>query len=150
MRSLLKGHITGSAWIVNQSGTQTVLVHHKKLDRWLQPGGHADGNTDIFEVARNEAVEETGIKNLFSSREIFDVDVHLIPAVNDIPNHYHYDIRFLFTAKDNAPLIVSDESHDVHWIAAEKISEYAVGEESILRMKEKWLSARQKGEERIQ
>ncbi len=148
-RSLAKGHITGSAWILNHSGTHAALVHHRKLDRWLQPGGHADGNKDIFDVARTEAMEETGMENLLSTGEIFDVDVHLIPANKRDAAHYHYDIRFMFTAPKDAILKVSQESHEVRWIAAESIEALTGYEPSILRMKEKWLSVKQKGEEQI-
>src|SRR5688572_24376371 len=63
-RTLLEGHVTGSAWIVNPARTRCLLTHHRKLDRWLQLGGHADGQTDILEVAMREAVEESGLTSL--------------------------------------------------------------------------------------
>jgi len=105
-RSLATGHITGSAWIVASNATwanrqQVVLIHHRKLDRWFQPGGHADGNPDVAAVAMQEAQEETGLTQLrFVGQPgeppaIFDVDVHLIPARATEPAHFHYDIRFL-------------------------------------------------------
>ena len=60
-RSCLLGNLTGSAWLVTPDRRSTVLLHHKKLNRWLQPGGHADGNGNLFEVALHEASEETGL-----------------------------------------------------------------------------------------
>jgi len=143
-RSLSKGHITGSAWIINHAGTHAALVLHRKLNRWLQPGGHADGNTDIFLVAHREAEEETGIQGLVSNEEIFDVDVHMIPANTKEAAHYHYDSRYLFRASADALLHSSHESHDVQWISADSIKKYIGNEASILRMKDKWLSAKQK------
>jgi 8-oxo-dGTP pyrophosphatase MutT (NUDIX family) len=63
-RELSVGHMTGSAWIVNRLGTHTLLTHHKKLNKWLQPGGHADGDSDILQVAKREADEESGLTDL--------------------------------------------------------------------------------------
>ncbi len=109
-RSLLIGHITGSAWIVSPDRQQTLLIHHRKLDRWLQPGGHADGDPDVAAVALREAQEETGLTSLrlvnpvgatHPEQEvaIFDVDIHPIPARADVPEHLHYDIRFLLDSE---------------------------------------------------
>ena len=77
----------------------TVLLHHKKLNRWLQPGGHADGNGNLFEVALDEASEETGLSlSIFTpvTSLIFDIDVHKIPKRGAEPAHMHYDIRYIF------------------------------------------------------
>ena len=86
-RTHLPGHLTGSAWILNKSKTKVVLVHHGKLNRWMQPGGHADGDENIFAVACREGNEETGIGNLIGAEEIFDIDIHTIPARKDFPEH---------------------------------------------------------------
>lgn len=135
-RTHLPGHITGSSWIVNQNRTKTLLVHHAKLNKWVQPGGHADGEENILSVALREAEEETGLTKLAPIKEIFDVDVHLIPARKDFPEHYHHDIRFLVEADENEKIIVSDESHDVKWVSLNELENYTV-ERSVLRMKEK-------------
>ena len=87
-RSLEEGHITGSAWIVDSSGTNTLLTHHRKLGIWLQLGGHADGDSDVLSVAMTEAVEESGLTSLeIVCDEIFDLDVHGIPAREKTSQH---------------------------------------------------------------
>lgn len=137
-RTHLPGHITGSSWIVNKDRTKTVLVHHVKLNKWVQPGGHADGEENALNVALREAEEETGLKKLTSTETIFDVDVHLIPARKDFPEHFHHDIRFLIEADEYEQIIVSDESHDVKWVLLSELENYTK-ERSVLRMKEKVL-----------
>ncbi|MES2796930.1 MAG: NUDIX hydrolase [Bacteroidota bacterium] len=135
-RELIKGHITGSAMIVNQALTKTVLVLHAKINKWLQPGGHADGETDILMVAMKEAKEETGLNNLQIVSEILDIDVHTISARKLVPAHLHYDIRFLIIADENEPFQISDESTDIQWISLDEVPQYN-SENSLLRMVEK-------------
>src|SRR5882672_8038315 len=95
-RDHLPGHITGSAWIVNEDFTKVLLVLHAKLGRWLQPGGHADGDENVLGVALREAEEETGVKQYeLLHPGIFDLDIHPIPARKDFQEHLHYDIRYL-------------------------------------------------------
>lgn len=140
-RSLQIGHITGSAWLVNKAGTHVLLTHHKKLDMWLQLGGHADGNPDIIDAARQEALEESGIENLeLWSPEIFDIDIHLIPERKTEPAHHHHDVRFVFQCLENEDFIVSDESHDLAWVEIQNLEKFT-DEESMLRMRDKWLGA---------
>lgn len=128
------GHLTGSAWIVDVPRRQALLVHHRKLGRWLQPGGHADGDGDLAAVARREAEEETGLRRLAQVGDgIFDLDRHLIPGRGDVPAHWHYDVRVLFEADPAEPLVVSDESHAVAWVEWPRAVELN-GEESIRRM----------------
>ena len=83
-RSCPVGHITGSAWIVNRMGGRVLLTHHAKLGRWLQLGGHSDGDPDTLEVALREAREESGLEVRAVDENIFDLDVHLIPACGDV------------------------------------------------------------------
>ena len=136
-RSHLAGHLTGSAWIVNESRTKALLLHHKKLNRWMQPGGHADGDLDLLSVAFREAREETGMESVSpASPEVFDVDIHEIPPFKDIPAHYHYDVRFLFIADDQEAPRQNDESNKVAWIEVSEIHRYT-DEESVLRMARK-------------
>ncbi len=133
-RSLKIGHITGSAWIVDKERSHALLTHHRKLDRWLQLGGHSDGDSNTLNVALREGLEESGLKDLHPvSDTIFDVDVHLIPARKDEPDHYHYDVRFLLEADRHADLVVSDESHDLAWLPLDEIIKLA-SDESIQRM----------------
>jgi 8-oxo-dGTP pyrophosphatase MutT (NUDIX family) len=136
-RELLFGHVTGSAWIVNDARTHVLLTHHRKLNQWFQPGGHCDGEPDVLKVALKEANEETGLKNLnVVDGEVYDVDVHLIPERKGIPAHYHYDIRFLIEGDMNEQLIITEESNDLAWVSLEKIAERN-DSESIMRMMRK-------------
>lgn len=136
-RSLDKGHITGSAWIVDSSGTNTLLTHHRKLGIWLQLGGHADGESDVLSVAMDEAVEESGLTSLeVVCEEIFDLDVHGIPARKNEPAHFHYDVRFLFRQTGAEDYIVSEESHDLAWVPMAELESYT-SEWSMRRMRDK-------------
>lgn len=133
-RTLLIGHITASALIVNKQKTHTLMTHHEKLGKWLQLGGHSDGDSNALNVAMREALEESGLKTIKPiSEEIFDVDVHEIPARKLEPAHFHYDIRFLFEADDTEGLCMTNESKDLQWIPLEHIERYTT-EESVLRM----------------
>lgn len=135
-RELSIGHITGSAWIVNPRRDRVILLHHRKLDRWFQPGGHSDGDWNTLRVAMREAQEESGlpidaIKPV--SESIFDIDIHVIPARKQEAEHSHYDVRFLFEADDTLPFNMSEESNEIAWIALADVSKFS-DEASIRRM----------------
>ncbi len=133
-RSLLVGHVTGSAWIVDLDRTHVLLTHHRKLDKWLQLGGHADGDSDVLRVALREAREESGLTSVRPVREsIFDVDIHLIPARKTEPEHFHYDVRYALEADRGEALRMSDESHDLRWVRVDEVA-VLTQEESVLRM----------------
>jgi 8-oxo-dGTP pyrophosphatase MutT (NUDIX family) len=133
-RSLAIGHVTGSAWILDLERTHVLLTHHGKLDKWLQLGGHADGDPDVLRVAVREAEEESGLERVYPvSRSIFDVDIHLIPARKSEAEHYHYDVRFLLEADRGRPLRISSESKDLAWVPLTQV-EGLTREESMLRM----------------
>jgi 8-oxo-dGTP pyrophosphatase MutT (NUDIX family) len=137
-RSLAIGHVTGSSWLVDRSGQRVLLTHHRKLNRWFQLGGHADGDSDVQQVAMNEAREESGISDLqLWSPFLFDIDIHLIPARRAEPAHFHYDCRFVLHATKEETFRVSEESHDLQWIHIDQL-ESVTTEESMLRMREKW------------
>lgn len=126
-RSNLTGHITASAFVVDPERKQALLVHHAKLDKWLQPGGHIEEPEDpsLIGEAIREVMEETGVLSLQPhSHSIFDVDVHPIPARGNEPAHDHYDIRFLLQADPDESLVVSDESHDVRWVLLDDLASY--------------------------
>lgn len=134
LRSCIPGHLTGSAWIVDPSRTRTLLTHHLKLDKWLQLGGHADGDGDLRAVALREAHEESGLHNLrLVSAAIFDLDRHLIPARRTDPEHYHYDLRFMIEADPAEPFVVSSESKDLAWVNLDRVIALNP-EESMARM----------------
>jgi 8-oxo-dGTP pyrophosphatase MutT (NUDIX family) len=139
-RTHLPGHITGSAFIVDQNREFTLLTHHAKLNKWLQPGGHADGDENVIGVALREAEEETGVKNFkLITPTIFDLDIHLIPARKDFPEHFHYDVRFLFTASKDEPLVITEESHDLGWKKIADIERLTDNNPSMVRMAKKVL-----------
>ncbi|MDX1382599.1 MAG: NUDIX hydrolase [Thermoanaerobaculia bacterium] len=133
-RSCREGHITASAWVVSPGGEAVLLVLHRKLGIWLQPGGHADGNGDTLAVARAEAREESGVDSApVVGATIFDVDVHDIPARPGEPAHLHYDVRHRLAADPDLPLVPSPECEAVAWVPIDRIGEYT-REESVLRM----------------
>ena len=137
-RTSFPGHFTASALVVNADGSRVLLHHHRKLDCWLQFGGHCDGDEDILSVARREALEESGIQGLIvASERPYDLDVHEIPAHGSDPAHFHYDIRFMFIAPDSAAPVVSEESRDIRWFTAAETAALPL-DESLRRMIRKW------------
>ena len=128
--SFTPGHITGSALITNNTATKVLLTYHRKLNKWLQLGGHSDGSSETHLVSYREAHEESGLKeiNLASlphqSKVIdkavvlpFDIDIHHIPQRKSEPDHEHFDLRFLVVADENQPLLMSAESMDLKWFS---------------------------------
>jgi len=133
-RQLAKGHITGSAWLVDKARQRVLLTHHRKLNIWVQLGGHADGESDVARVAMSEAEEESGLLDLqLVSPDIFDIDIHAIPARGDEAEHWHYDCRFLVQASGAEDYVVSGESHDLAWIELADVASLS-SEASLLRM----------------
>jgi len=133
LRTLAAGHVTGSAWVVNRDRTHTLLVHHRRLGKWLQPGGHAEGETDALAVAIREAEEETGLRVRPVSPLIFDLDAHDIPERKKEPAHVHFDIRYLVEADMAKRVVVSPESRAAEWVRLEHVSAMNT-DESVLRM----------------
>jgi 8-oxo-dGTP pyrophosphatase MutT (NUDIX family) len=133
-RTCLRGHLTGSAWILSADRSKVLLTHHHKLDRWLQLGGHADGDPDMVSVALREASEESGLTNLrVASGELFDFDRHEIPVRGDEPAHWHFDFRFVIEADPAEPLMISSESKDLAWVEIGRVTSLNP-EESMARM----------------
>jgi 8-oxo-dGTP pyrophosphatase MutT (NUDIX family) len=135
-RRIPEGHLTGSALVVSSDGTRVLLLHHRKLDRWLQPGGHANpGEVSGEEVALREALEETGIEGLELHGEAprpLDVDVHDIPARTGEPAHEHLDLRYLVVAPSDAALSPQfEELHDLRWVPWDELE--ALGPDHGLR-----------------
>ena len=136
-RTCRDGHVTGSAWILSADECHVLLVHHRKLVRWLQPGGHADGEPDPIRVALREAGEECGLAELaVLSDEPLVVDVHAIPACGPEPPHLHYDIRYLLRAPAGQAPVASAESTALQWFERRRLTALSA-EKSLLRMERK-------------
>ena len=133
------GHFTGSAWLVSTDGERVLLTLHRKLGRWLQLGGHADGDGDLARVALREATEESGLAGLAVEGMIFDVDRHPIPAHGTEPAHYHYDVRYVVRATSDERYTVSDESIDLRWWPVEEVIRDDSVDASLKRMANRWL-----------
>ena len=135
-RGILDGHLTGSAITVSADGSRVLLLHHRKLGRWLQPGGHGDpGETTGEEVALREALEESGIRGLAlhpTAPRPLDVDVHDIPARGREPAHEHLDLRYLVVAPEGA-VVAPDlaELSEIRWVPWDEIG--ALGPDHGLR-----------------
>ena len=119
VRSCRPGHLTASACVVDPNRNKTLLLLHKKLGRWLQPGGHADGDGNLAHVAWREAFEETGIDGLKILLPSVDLDIHPIPAHGSDPEHLHYDVRFIVLSPPNAAVRANDESIETGWFGPE-------------------------------
>lgn len=141
-RTLAVGHFTGSAWLVSADGERVLLTHHRKLDRWLQLGGHADGDPDLARVALREAEEESGLSGLVVEGGIFDLDRHAIPARGSEPEHWHYDVRYVVRAGGSEDFAVSDESHALAWKRVDELAADEGADPSLRRMARKWLAPR--------
>lgn len=137
-RGRLAGHYTASAWLVDAAGERLLMTHHRKLDRWLQLGGHADGDRDLAAVALREAEEESGLVDLVVAPDIFDLDRHWIPERGDVPGHWHYDVRYVVRATGSEAFAVSDESHALAWREIAGLLEDPSIDPSIVRMARKW------------
>jgi 8-oxo-dGTP pyrophosphatase MutT (NUDIX family) len=139
-RSHAPGHFTGSAWLVSADGERVLLTHHRKLDRWLQLGGHADGDRDLARVALREAEEESGLRDLVVEAAIFDLDRHLIPARGEEPAHWHYDVRYVVRATGSEAFAVSEESLELAWRPIRELADNPGVDESLRRMAHRWLA----------
>lgn len=138
-RSLSIGHITASSWLLNKDHSKALLMHHAKLDKWFQLGGHCDGNSDVVAVAIKEAQEESGINSIeIMQPSIFDIDIHLIPENKKEKAHYHYDVRFLLHVTSDEIISQNNESKELRWIGKDR-NELPTDKESVVRMSNKWI-----------
>ncbi len=133
------GHFTASAFVVSANREDLLLILHNKLNKWLQPGGHIDAtDEDSHAAATREVMEETGLRadDLHSIHDgIFDIDIHTIPAHGDEPEHDHFDLRFLFAARDEDALLnkCDDEVAEIRWCANSSVRE-VTDDASVLRV----------------
>lgn len=122
-RTATPGHLTGSALVVDHDATHVLLLLHSKLGRWLQPGGHADGEANLARVALTEATEETGIAGLEIVDPAIDLDIHNVAPSGEEPI-LHYDVRFLVFAPAGAQPKSNHESTDIRWVPLNELDRY--------------------------
>ena len=132
-RSCSLGHITGSSFVISPDKSSVLLSFHRKLNIWVQLGGHADGEADVINVALREAHEESGIKldDLYIYKDIIDLDIHLIPKNQKDQAHFHFDVRFMVLSK-TWDFICSEESLQLKWVKFNDIEHYSK-EDSLIR-----------------
>jgi len=133
LRSRLEGHLTASALVVSADFEQVLLLRHKKLGKWLQPGGHCDGDANLPGVALRECLEETGIEALEVDPRPIDLDIHPIPARPEAPAHFHFDTRFLVVAPPGAAPRRNHESEELRFFPRHQALEIA-GDDSVRRL----------------
>ena len=147
LRETKIGHITGSVFLLSSDFKRMLMTHHKKLNKWLQFGGHSDGDKNTLRVAMRELSEESGVKNFqLYGNGIADIDVHTIKE----PAHSHYDIRFIFTTDDDN-FVVSDESNDLKWFTLDEFTKLVQSDnhynphniEALTRFIKKWRARRE-------
>ena len=131
-RSCQEGHFTGSAMVVEQGTGRVLLLFHTKLRKWLQPGGHTDGEAVMAATALREASEETGIDNLRVFTAPIDLDIHEVRPPSE-PPHLHHDIRFLVLAPEGSLPVGNHESESLRWFTPDEAAELDV-DESVLRL----------------
>lgn len=125
------GHFTASCFILDGAG-RLLLHHHRRLDRWLQMGGHVEDDETPEAAALREGAEESGLDDLAIAGGIFDLDIHQIPATDEHPEHAHFDIRYL--ARTSHPETIAldrEESNDLAWVDRARAAELMPGEESL-------------------
>jgi len=127
LRSCGAGHITGSGLVVDSVNKQILLLHHRKLNLWLQMGGHGEGELEPSLIALREVIEESGLTDVSYFPDcgyptLIDVDAHRIPARRDEPEHYHLDFRYLFyTRTPEKVQCLKVEANELRWYSFAEI-----------------------------
>lgn len=133
LRTQLTGHLTASALVLDHARERVLLTHHRKLRRWLQLGGHCDGDANLPGVALRECLEESGIEGLAIDPTPIDLDVHAIPARPNEPEHLHLDTRFVVHAPPGAVARISAESIELRWFTPRELEEIET-DDSVRRL----------------
>jgi 8-oxo-dGTP pyrophosphatase MutT (NUDIX family) len=138
LRTCLPGHFTASSWIYSPTGREVLLMYHPKIGRFIQPGGHADGEDNLQQVAQREVLEETGVNVHYHSDYPLDISIHFISATVTEPSHYHYDIRYLCSTLERPKTLCSPEGHELAWVAVNQIARGDYGHD-LVRLHQKTL-----------
>ena len=133
LRSCLSGHLTGSVMLMDHAGERVLLTLHRKLGRWLQLGGHADGDANLVHVALREAEEESAIAGITIDPAPLDLDIHTIPEHKGVPEHLHLDVRFVAHAPAGAREVISEESIELGWFTLDELEGLEGVDEAMLR-----------------
>jgi 8-oxo-dGTP pyrophosphatase MutT (NUDIX family) len=120
-RTCLEGHLTAACFLLDHAEERALLTHHAKLGRWLQLGGHVDGDSNLPAAALREGTEESGIDGILLDPRPFDLDIHSIPARGEEPEHLHLDVRFLGRAPEGAREVISEESLELGWFTPDEL-----------------------------
>lgn len=139
------GHVTASAFALSRDRTHVLLIHHRTLGRWLQPGGHVEPqDPDVVAAARRELAEEAGIVDVVLLPEapgLLDIDVHGIPERPGTKAHLHFDVRFAFGTRSDT-LRSGSDAGDARWVPIESLQEFAPGP-SMVRVARRLLRGRE-------
>lgn len=127
VRSCVPGHFTGSALVVEQGTDRFCVLHHTKLDKWLQPGGHTDGEANLAATALREATEETGIVGLTVVEPAIDLDIHEVRPPAE-PAHLHLDLRFVVIAPRGSIFAGNHESRELRWVTIDDLADLGADE----------------------
>lgn len=122
LRTCGPGHLTGSALVVNPADETMLVLHHRKLRKWLQPGGHADGDANLAAVALKEATEETGLVGLRVAVPGIHLDIHLVEPPHEVP-HLHFDVRYLVVAPPGSVAAGNHESTALRWVTLAELDD---------------------------
>lgn len=141
LRTCLEGHLTASCLLLNHAGTHALLTHHRKLMKWLQLGGHCDGDANLAHAALCEATEESGIDGIVIDPLPVDLDIHTIPARPREPEHLHLDARFIARAPEGARAVISAESIELAWVSPADLKQLET-DDSVTRLFEIAFGAR--------